>query len=366
MPHPVLTPAIERVASGGDLDLEEAQRVLDEIMAGNASHVEIAGFLIALRAKGETADEIAGLAAAMRSHATKVVTSRSALVDIVGTGGGALTFNVSTTAAFVIAGAGCAVAKHGNRSATSKSGAADLLEALGAAIELDAAQVGTVIDELGFGFLFAPRHHAATRYVIPVRKELAVRTVFNVLGPLTSPAGAPRQVIGVGYPDVIERMADAVHRLGTERALLVRSEDGLDEISIAAPTTVLDVTPDGVRTLTVTPAELGVTSYPLDAVRGATPAENADVTRRVLADEAGPALELVVANAGAGILVGGGAATLAEGVERARAAIASGAAHDVLERFVARTNQLAAGTGASDGSPPTGAAPTDNTAPAPA
>jgi anthranilate phosphoribosyltransferase len=348
MPHPVLTPAIERVASGEHLDLEAAQRVLDVIMAGEASHVEIAGFLIALRAKGETPDEIAGLAAAMRSHAATVTTSREGLVDIVGTGGGALTFNVSTTAALVIAGAGCAVAKHGNRSATSKSGAADLLEALGAAIELDAAQVGTVIDELGFGFLFAPRHHAATRFVIPVRKELAVRTVFNVLGPLTSPAGAPRQVIGVGYPDVIERMAEAVHRLGTEHALLVRSEDGLDELSIAAPSTVLAVTPDGIERRRVTPQELGVTSHPLDAVRGATPAENAEVSRRVLDGEPGAALELVVANAGAGIFVGGGADSLAAGVERARESIASGAAAGVLERYVARTNQLASGAGTTE------------------
>jgi anthranilate phosphoribosyltransferase len=348
MPHPVLTPAIERVASGGDLELEEAQRVLDEIMAGNASHVEIAGFLIALRAKGETPDEIAGLAAAMRSHAAKVTTVRENLVDIVGTGGGALTFNVSTTAAFVIAGAGCAVAKHGNRSATSKSGAADLLEALGANIDLAPEQVGTVLDDVGFGFLFAPRHHAATRFVIPVRRELAVRTVFNILGPLTSPAGAPRQVIGVGYPDVIERMAEAVHRLGTERALLVRSEDGLDEISIAAPTTVYEVTPEGVRSYTVTPQELGVRGHALDAVRGASPAENADVTRRVLADDrtaaTAAATELVVANAGAGILVGGGADTLAAGVERAREAISSGAAHEVMEQYVKRTTEHFEGT----------------------
>ncbi|MEV4418866.1 anthranilate phosphoribosyltransferase [Patulibacter sp. NPDC049589] len=348
MPHPVLTPAIERVASGEDLDLEEAQRVLEEIMAGNASHVEIAGFLIALRTKGETADEIAGLAAAMRSRALMVTTSREDLVDIVGTGGGALTFNVSTTAAFVIAGAGCAVAKHGNRSATSKSGAADLLEALGASIELSPEQAGAVIDELGFGFLFAPRHHAATRFVIPVRKELAVRTVFNVLGPLTSPAGAKRQVIGVGYPDVIDRMADAVHRLGTERSLLVRSEDGLDEISIAAPTLVYEVTPDGVRSFTITPEELGVRTHALDEVIGASPAENAQVTRRVLsgdvADGTSAALELVVANAGAGILVGGGADTLADGVERAREAIASGAAHSVMEHYVKRTTELVEGS----------------------
>ncbi len=345
MPNPVLTPAIERVASGGDLDLEEAQRVLDEIMAGNASHVEIAGFLIALRTKGETADEIAGLAAAMRSHATPIHSERPGLVDIVGTGGGSSTFNVSTTAAFVIAGAGCAVAKHGNRSATSKSGAADLLEALGAAIDLEPAETAALIDEVGFGFLFAPRYHAATRYVVPVRKDLAVRTAFNILGPLTSPIRAPRQVIGVGYPDVIERMARAIARLGTERTLLVRSEDGLDEISTAAPTRVYEVGPDGVRDYRVTPQALGLTTYALELVRGATPAENAQVTRRVLSDDGSPptraATELVVANAGAGILVGGGADTLADGIEVAREAIRSGAAHRVMEQFVNRTTELA-------------------------
>ncbi|MGE4427592.1 MAG: anthranilate phosphoribosyltransferase [Solirubrobacteraceae bacterium] len=348
MPHPVLTPAIERVASGGDLGLEEAQRVLDVIMAGDASHVEIAGFLIALRTKGETADEIAGLAAAMRSHATPVTTSRTDLVDIVGTGGGSSTFNVSTSASFVAAGSGRAVAKHGNRSATSKSGAADVLEALGAAIDLTAEQVGTVLDEVGFGFLFAPHHHQATRFVIPVRKELAVRTVFNILGPLTSPAGAPRQVIGIGYPDVIDRMADALHRLGTEHSVLVRSEDGLDEISAAASTDIAEVTPDGVRRWTVTPEELGLERIDLADVRGGTPAENAEVTRRVLSGDVGPghpAHELVVANAGAGIWVGGGADDLRGGIERAREAIADGSAAALLERYVARTNEITTTTG---------------------
>ena len=197
MPNPVLTEAIDRLAGGGDLSAEEAERVLREVMEGNASEAQAAGFLIALRTKGETVAEIAGLARAMRALAVKVDAGSADLVDTAGTGGGRPTFNVSTTAALIAAGAGCKVAKHGNRSATSQCGSADVLEALGARIDLDAEAVAACIDEVGFGFMFAPRHHLAMRYVIPVRKELAVRTIFNFLGPLTNPAGARRQVIGV-------------------------------------------------------------------------------------------------------------------------------------------------------------------------
>jgi anthranilate phosphoribosyltransferase len=197
MPNPVLTEAIDRLAAGGDLSAEEAERVLSEVMAGNASEAQTAGFLIGLRTKGETVAEIAGLARAMRALAVRVEAEAADLVDTAGTGGGRPTFNVSTTAALIAAGAGCKVAKHGNRSATSQCGSADVLEALGARIDLDAGAVAACIDEVGFGFMFAPRHHLAMRHVIPVRKELAVRTIFNFLGPLTNPAGARRQVIGV-------------------------------------------------------------------------------------------------------------------------------------------------------------------------
>jgi anthranilate phosphoribosyltransferase len=236
-----LRDGIDALAGGRNLSQEEAAAILAEIMSGGASEIQIAAFLIALRTKGETVEEIAGLAQAMRSFATQVPVSRDDLLDTAGTGGGQRTFNVSTTAALIAAGAGCAVAKHGNRSATGLSGSADLLEALGARIDLAPQAVARCIDEVGFGFMFAPSHHQATRYVIPVRRELAVRTIFNFLGPLTNPAGATRQLIGVSDPAYLETMAGALARLGTRHALLVSSEDGLDELSISAPTTVVEV-----------------------------------------------------------------------------------------------------------------------------
>src|SRR5215211_2250848 len=224
-------------------------------MAGNASEAQIAAFLIALRTKGETVDELAGLAGTMRALATPVPCDRGDLVDTAGTGGGRPTFNVSTTAALIAAGAGCALAKHGNRSATGLSGSADVLEALGARIDLKPDAVARCIDRAGFGFMFAPAHHAATRYVVPVRKELAVRTIFNFLGPLTNPAGARRQLIGVSDPDFLAR-------LGCDRALLVSSEDGLDEMSTSAPTHVVEVNGDELRRYVVAPADVGIDVAP--------------------------------------------------------------------------------------------------------
>ena len=241
MPNDVITRAIDALANGNDLAREEAAAVLSEIMRGDASEAQIAGFLIALRTKGETEDELAGLAGTMRALSTRVPCERDDLVDTAGTGGGRPTFNVSTTAALIAAGAGCALAKHGNRSATGLSGSADVLEALGAQITLPPEAVVRCIDEVGFGFMFAPAHHQATRFVVPVRKELAVRTIFNFLGPLTNPAGARRQVVGVSDPAFLERMAGALARLGCDRALLVSSEDGLDEMSTSAPTHVVEV-----------------------------------------------------------------------------------------------------------------------------
>src|SRR5438477_6417286 len=226
--------------------MEEAAAVLRVIMEGNASETQIAAFLIALRTKGETVDELAGLAATMRALATPVECDRNDLLDTAGTGGGRTTFNVSTTAALIAAGHGCAVAKHGNRSATGLSGSADLLEALGVRIDLKPDAVARCINEVGFGFMFAPAHHGATRFVVPVRKELAVRTIFNFLGPLTNPAGARRQVIGVSDAAHQHTIAGALALLGVERALVVTSEDGLDEISICAPTRVFEVNGDEV------------------------------------------------------------------------------------------------------------------------
>ena len=342
MPNEILTRAIDAVASGEHLTTDHASAVLDEIMEGRASEVQTGAFLIALRAKGETVPELIGLARTMRRLAAHVETDRGDLVDTAGTGGGPSTFNVSTTAALVAAGAGCAVAKHGNRSATSRSGSADLLEALGVNIELDPDAVSRCIEEIGFGFMFAPRHHAAMKHVVPVRKELGVRTIFNFLGPLTNPAGASRQLLGVSDRIYQETIAEALAGLGTEHALVVAGEDGIDELSISSRTRVIEVRGGGTEEWFVEASEVGLEGAGLDAVAGGSPEENADRTRGVLAGEPGPAADLVLLNAGAAIFVGGAAPDLAAGVTRARDAIESGAAAEVLERLVALSSELAA------------------------
>jgi anthranilate phosphoribosyltransferase len=343
MPNPVVTRAIDAVASGDDLTAAEAHDVLAEIMAGEVSEVQTGAFLIALRAKGETVAELAGLARTMRELAARVeVPDPDDLVDTAGTGGGVSTFNVSTTAAFVAAGAGCRVAKHGNRSATGLSGSADLLEALGARIDLTPAQVARCIGDVGFGFMFAPAHHQATLHVVPVRKELAVRTVFNFLGPLTNPAGAGRQLIGVSDPSKLEAIAGALAELGCRHALVVSSADGLDEVSVSAETTVAEVTPEGVTTATVAPEDLGLARAPIDALAGGTPEHNAEIAREVLGGAPGPRRSLVAANAAAALVVAGRAETLAGGARLAESTIDSGAALEALERFVTRTVELAA------------------------
>ena len=341
MPNPVLTEAIDRVASGSDLSAAEAGAVLQEVMEGAVSEAQAAAFLIALRTKGETVDEIAGLARTMRGLARSVSVSGSAasdLLDTAGTGGGRPTFNVSTTAAFVAAGADCVVAKHGNRSATGRSGSADVLEALGARIDLEPDAVAACIDAVGFGFMFAPHHHGAMRHVVPVRRELAVRTIFNFLGPLTNPAGASRQVIGVSDGAFLEVVAGALRELGGSRALVVSSEDGLDEISVSGRTRAVELRDGEIHSLVITPDDLGLPSYPADAVGAADPAQSAAVARGVLDGSlSGAERALVVANAGAAIYVGGGASSLTEGARAAESAIDSGAALSALDRFVSYT-----------------------------
>jgi anthranilate phosphoribosyltransferase len=341
----LLSHAIDELASGRDLDLEQAAAVLAEIMAGNATEVEIGAFLIALRTKGETVDELAGLARTMRALAAHVQVDNDDLLDTSGTGGGRQTFNVSTTAALLAAGAGCAVAKHGNRSATGLSGSADVLEALGARIDLTPTAVAECIDGVGFGFMFAPAHHQATRYVIPVRKQLAVRTIFNFLGPLTNPAGATRQLIGVSDPAYLETMAGALARLGTKHALLVSGRDGVDELSISAPTIVVEVIGTELRGYEVTPEDVGLDRAPPESVPGGNPSDNAETTRRIFAGERGAARDLAVLNAGAAIYAGGGADTLEAGVRAAERTIDDGGATATLERFVARTLELAPALG---------------------
>ena len=342
MPNPILTEAIDRLCRGEALSADEATGCLHEVMEGRASEVQTAALLIAFRTKGETVEEIAGLARAMRELSTPVEPTRDNLVDTAGTGGGRPTFNVSTTAAFVAAGAGCPMAKHGNRSSTGRSGSADVLEALGARIDLGPEAVATCIDEIGFGFMFAPAHHPAMKHVVPVRKELAVRTIFNVLGPLTNPAGARRQLIGVSDRRFLDFVAAALGELGCEHAMVVASDDGLDELSVSGPTHVVELRDGRISAWTVTPEAVGLPVSPQDAVAAGTPEKNAGIARRVLSGDKGAERDLTVLNAGAAIYVGGLSDSIEGGVRLAEQAIDSGAAHDVMERFVARTRELAA------------------------
>ena len=338
----LLTRAIDRLADRRDLTETDAAEALAEIMAGEASDIEIAGFLIALRVKGETVDELAGLARTMRALAAFVPTSGEDLLDTAGTGGGRTTFNVSTTAALIAAGAGCMVAKHGSRSSTGLSGSADLLEALGAKIDLNAGGVGRCIEEIGFGFMFAPYHHPATRRVVEVRKQLKVRTTFNFLGPLTNPAGANRQLLGVSDPATLPKMAGALALLGTRHAMLVCSEDSLDELSISAATRVIEVQDGSLNDYLVTPEELGLKRYAADSVPGGGPDANAEITRAIFSGQSGAARELAVLNAGAAIYVAGRAESLRGGIELAQQAIDSGAASAKLDAFVTLTRELSA------------------------
>lgn len=340
MPVQFLSQTIDQLLAGEDIGRDGAATALEAVMSGEAGDVQTAGFLIALRAKGETAEEIAGLASVVRNHATPVTPPPGPFIDTCGTGGGRSTFNISTTAAFVVAGAGVAVAKHGNRSATSKCGSADVLEALGARIELDPDQVSRCLEEVGIGFMFAPSHHPSFRHVVPVRRALAVRTVFNLLGPLANPAGAPRQLLGVADPDYVGRLAEALAALGTERALVVRGRDGLDELSTAAVNDVIGVSDGGVRASTIDPTEFGFMP-PERITPGGDPGENAAVTRAVLAGEQGPARDVVVLNAAAALWLAGAAEDLADGIDRAMASIDEGHAAERLDAFVAVTRRLA-------------------------
>jgi anthranilate phosphoribosyltransferase len=341
LPNTVITKALDALASRRDLDADETAAVLAEIMAGNASEVETAGVLVALRTKGETVDELVGLATTMRAFATPVQTGREAeLIDTAGTGGGRPTFNVSTTAALIAAGAGCAVAKHGNRSATGLSGSADVLEALDVRIDLKPDAVARCIAEVGFGFMFAPAHHGATRFVVPVRKELAVRTIFNFLGPLTNPAGATRQLIGVSDPAFLETIAGALARLGARKALVVSSADGLDEMSTSGTTRVVEVDDGLLRAYEIAPEDVGLTRADPSAITGGTPDVNAQTTRRIFAGEKGAARDLAVLNAGAAIYVSGRVGSLEEGVRAAEAAIDDGSAAAALDKLGSLTREL--------------------------
>ncbi|HET7045754.1 MAG TPA: anthranilate phosphoribosyltransferase [Gaiellaceae bacterium] len=328
--------ALARLLDGHDLAREEAREVMNAIMDGAATPAQIAGFLIALRAKGETAAEIAGCADAMRAHALPVEPRRQDLVDTAGTGGdGSNTINISTAAALLAAAAGAAVAKHGNRAASSRTGSADVLEALGFELELAPERIARSIDELGFGFMFAQTHHPAMRHAAPVRRELGTRTVFNALGPLTNPARARAQVVGVYSPRLVPTIAEALAQLGSRRAFVVHGPGGLDELSPLGPNLVCEVVGGSVRERTIDPRDLGIERCSIDELVGGEPAENARAIREVFEGARGGRREAIVLNAAGAIAAGGHAGDLREGVELARAALDSGAALDRLERLVA-------------------------------
>ena len=324
--------AIKAVTERRDLSADEMRAVMRLIMTGEATAAQIGGFLIGLRMKGESVDEIAAAAEVMRELATHVGVSGPHLVDTCGTGGdGANTFNISTASAFVVAAAGAKVAKHGNRSVSSKSGSADVLEAAGVNLELTPEQVAQCINEVGVGFMFAPKHHGAMKYAIGPRREMGVRTVFNVLGPLTNPASAPNQVLGVFSDALVEPLAKVLAKLGSEHVLVVHAEDGMDEISIGSPTMVAELKNGKVNTYKIKPEDFGLKSGNV----GSLAVDNADkslaMVKEVLSNKEGPARDIVQLNAGAAIYVAGLAASLADGISRAGEVIASGEALKKLE-----------------------------------
>jgi anthranilate phosphoribosyltransferase len=338
--------AIAHLVAGGSLGESEAAAAMEEIMTGTATPSQLGAFLTALRLKGETVDEVTGLARVMREKALHVpLASNIQAVDTCGTGGDASgTFNVSTAAGLVVAALGQPVAKHGNRAATSKSGSADVLEALGVKLELGPEQVAACVERVGFGFMFAPAYHPAMRHVGPTRREIGIRTVFNILGPLTNPAGAQYQVLGVADASLLRLMAEALLRLGCERALVVHGEDGVDELSLGAPTRVVEVRGDAgeLKEYTLTPEEAGLAVHSIEEVRGGDADHNASVMRSVLRGERNGAIgEMVALNAGAALYVTGRAASIADGAQQAQEALRTRKAITTLEALVTTTRALA-------------------------
>jgi len=331
----MIQPAIAQLLDGKSLTRDEAREVMTAIMAGEATQAQIGGFLVALRAKGETADEITGCAEAMRAHVLAVHPTRTDLVDTAGTGGdNAHTLNISTAAALVAAAAGSAVAKHGNRAVSSSSGSADVLEALGFRLELPPERIERSIDELGFGFLFATAHHPAMRHAAPVRRELATRTVFNVLGPLTNPAGARAQLVGVYAASLVPTIAEVLAQLGARRAFVVHGAGGIDELSPAGPNLVCEVVDGTVHEREIDPIELGVPRCDPEELRGGSPDENAAAIRSVFAGEDGGRRSAILLNAAGAIAAAGHARDLQEGLGYAREALDSGAAAERLEQLI--------------------------------
>lgn len=333
--------AIKAVTERRDLSTDEMTSVMRSIMTGEATPAQIGGFLIGLRMKGESIDEIAAAAGVMRELATGVKVTGEHVVDIVGTGGdGSNTFNISTASSFVVAAAGGTVAKHGNRSISSKSGSADLLEAAGVNLDLDAEQVAHCIDNIGIGFMFAPKHHSAMKHAIGPRKEMGVRTLFNVLGPLTNPAGAPNQLLGVFADELVEPLAQVLDKLGSQHVLVVHSEDGMDEISIGAPTNVAELVNGKIKTYRITPEQFGLSRADINtlAVDGAE--ASLKIINALLDNQPGAARDIVILNAGAAIYAADLVDTLEAGIQKADEVIANGAAKEKLVALVKVSNSF--------------------------
>ena len=331
--------AIKTVISGQNLGKQDMTDVMQQIMTGECTPAQIGGFLVGLRMKGESVEEISAAATVMRELSTRVTVDAKYLVDTCGTGGDASgSFNISTASAIVAAAAGARVAKHGNRSVSSKSGSADVLEAAGVNLEIDPQQVGACIEEVGVGFMFAQKHHSAMRHAIGPRKEMAVRTIFNVLGPLTNPAGAPNQVIGVFSGDLVEPLAHVLKQLGSRHVMVVHAEDGMDEISISTKTSVAELKDGEISSYSISPGDFGIEVADSSALRVDGVEQSLAMIQSVLANNSGPALDIVVMNAGAAIYVSGVASSLEEGMQKARTAIAEGKASTVLTNLVAKTN----------------------------
>ena len=351
--HTMIKKAIAKVVERMDLSEPEMIDVMDQIMSGEATSAQVAAFITALRMKGETVEEITGAARVMRDRATRIRVGRNVLdidrddinidqetiLDVVGTGGcGTNTFNISTTVAFVVSACGVKVAKHGNRAVSSTCGSADVLEALGVNLDVTPEAVEKFINEIGLGFLFAPALHGAMKHAIGPRKEIGIRTIFNILGPLTNPAGADCQVLGVYHEDLVEKLAGVLHKLGCRRGFVVNGMDGMDEITLTTETLVAEVTPAGVTVSTLAPEDLGLSRCRMEELRGGDAAGNAAIVRSVLAGEKGPRRDVVLLNAAYGLVAAGKTATPAEGITLAAAAIDSGKAREQLDKLVRLTN----------------------------
>ena len=332
--------AIKAVTEKRDLTAQEMSETMRLIMTGEATPAQVGGFLIGLRMKGESIDEIAAAAGVMRELASRVEVDKAHLVDTCGTGGDASgSFNVSTASAIVVAAAGGKVAKHGNRSISSKSGSADVLETAGVNLEISPEQVASCVNEIGVGFMFAPLHHSAMKHAIGPRREMAVRTIFNVLGPLTNPAGAPNQVLGVVSKELVEPLAHVLKQLGSNHVLVVHAEDGMDEISIATPTFVAELNNGEVTTYTIQPEDFGMSRADLEQIRATDSAHSLEIIKGVFNNIDSPAKDIVCLNAGAAIYAAGLTGSLAEGVRKAQDVIASGAVTEKLEQLIAKTNR---------------------------